>query len=105
MVAIPITNDQPGVGARVTWTGAGTVLSLSHLNTARLRTAMRTVLEHDSHRAQAMRLREAILRSGGARRSADIVEHIIATGQPLLNGMDVVPRPRKRRGNIYWSVP
>ncbi len=105
MVALPITNDQPGVGARVVWTGAGTVLSLSHLNTARLRTAIRTVLDHDSHRVHAMRLREAILRSGGARRSADIVEHIIATGQPMLNGMDVVPRPRKRRGNIYWSIP
>lgn len=37
MVAIPITNDQPGVAARIQWTGTGEMVSVSKLSAARLR--------------------------------------------------------------------
>ena len=37
MVAIPITNDQPGVAGRVAWTGAGLIVPPSKLTTKRLR--------------------------------------------------------------------
>ena len=35
MVAIPITNDQPGVAARVRWTRSGEVVPLKKLNVVR----------------------------------------------------------------------
>lgn len=85
MVAIPITNDQPGVGARLARTGAGEVVPLSRLNTPRLRAAIQRVLTEDSYKNNASRLQEAIRRAGGVSRAADIVEQAISTGKPVLS--------------------
>lgn len=84
MVAIPITNDQPGTGARLAWTGAGEVVLLSGLSVSRLRTAIERVLSQDSYKQNAARLQQAIHRSGGVSRAADIVEQAISTGKPVL---------------------
>ena len=65
MVAIPITNDQPGVAARLLWTGAGEVVPLARLQVARLRSAIHKVLTQDSYRQNAVRLQAAIQRAGG----------------------------------------
>ena len=40
MVAIPIANDQPGVAARIAWTGTGAVVPLRRLSEPRLRRAI-----------------------------------------------------------------
>jgi len=83
MVAIPITNDQPGVAARIAWTGTGEVLTLKGLSVSRLRGAIKQVLTEDSYRKNALRLQEAISRAGGVKRAADIIEQVIATGKPV----------------------
>jgi UDP:flavonoid glycosyltransferase YjiC (YdhE family) len=85
MVAIPITNDQPGVGARIVWTGAGEVVPLSNLSVPLLRKAIQKVLTSDSYKSNASRLQQAIRQSGGVSRAADIIEIAIATGKPVLN--------------------
>lgn len=77
MVAIPITNDQPGVGARLAWTGAGEVVSLSSLSVPRLRNAVQKVLTQETYRSNASRLQEAIALGGGVNRAADIIERAI----------------------------
>jgi len=84
MVAIPIANDQPGVAARIAWTGAGEVVPLSRLKVPRLRAAIERVLTEDSYKNNASRLQEAIARAGGVSRAADIVEQAISTGKPVL---------------------
>jgi MGT family glycosyltransferase len=84
MVAIPITNDQPGVAARIAWTGAGEFVPLSRLSVPKLRTAVQRVLTQDSYKQNASRLQEAIRRAGGVSRAADIVEEVISTGKPVL---------------------
>ncbi len=84
MVAIPITNDQPGVAARIAWTGAGEVVPLASLSVPKLRAAIQRVLTEDSYKNNASKLQEAIARAGGARRAADIVEKAISTGKPVL---------------------
>jgi zeaxanthin glucosyltransferase len=84
MVAIPIANDQPGVAARLAWTGAGEVVPLSRLKVPRLRAAIQRVLTEDSYKNNASRLQEAIRRAGGVSRAADIVEQAISTGKPVL---------------------
>lgn len=84
MVAIPITNDQPGVAARIAWTGTGEVVPLARLSVPRMRSAIRRVLTEDSYKTNAIRLQEAIHRAGGVRRAADIVEQAISTGKPVL---------------------
>jgi MGT family glycosyltransferase len=84
MVAIPITNDQPAVGSRLAWTGAGKVVSLKSLNASKLQRAIRQVLNESSYKKNASRLQQAIHQSGGVRQAIDIVEQVISTGKPVL---------------------
>jgi UDP:flavonoid glycosyltransferase YjiC (YdhE family) len=84
IVAIPITNEQPGIAARLARTGAGLVVPVAQLSETRLRAATRIVLTEDSYRQNASRLKEAIASSGGVSRAAEIVEIAISTGQPVL---------------------
>jgi MGT family glycosyltransferase len=84
MVAIPIANDQPGVAARIAWTGAGEMVSLKKLNRERLQQAIKEVLTQDTYQQNALRLQEAIKHAGGVTKAADIVEQAVSTRQPVL---------------------
>jgi MGT family glycosyltransferase len=83
MVAIPITNDQPGVAARIAWTGCGEWLHPHGLSVRRLRSLVRKVLEGPGYRQSAQRMRVAILRAGGLKRAADIVEQITSVARAV----------------------
>ncbi len=84
MVAIPIANDQPGVAARIAWTGTGAVVPLKRLNVSKLQIALKQVLTEDSYKKNALRLQAAIKRAGGVKKAADIVEQVLATGKPIV---------------------
>ncbi len=84
MVAIPIANDQPGIAARIVWSGVGEMLSISNLTVASLRSLIHKVLTQDSYRLQSLRLQSAIQNSGGVHQAANIIESVIVTGQPVL---------------------
>ena len=84
LVAIPITNDQPGIAARIAWTGTGEAISLGRLNASRLRNAIQRVLTQDVYKQNALKLQAAINQSGGVRQAADIIEQAIATGEPVI---------------------
>ena len=84
MVAIPITADQPGMAARIAWTGTGEVIPLKRLRVPRLRKAIKRVLTNDAYRQSALKLQAAIDQAGGVRRAADIIEQAIATGEPVI---------------------
>lgn len=77
MVAIPITNDQPGVAARIAWAGCGEAIPIKSVNVSKLRTAIRKVLTEDSYKKNAVRLQEAIKQAGGVEKAADIIEQVI----------------------------
>lgn len=83
MVAIPITNDQPGVSARIAWTGTGKVILPKQLTPLKLRAAIHSVLTDPTYKQNADRLQVAIQRSGGVKLAADIIETAIATGRPV----------------------
>jgi MGT family glycosyltransferase len=83
MVAIPITNDQPGVAARIAWSGTGEMVTLSRLSVPRLRAAIKRVLTEDSYKKNALRMQEAIRRAGGASRAADLIEQVVSTRKPV----------------------
>jgi zeaxanthin glucosyltransferase len=84
LVALPITNDQPGVAARIAWSGTGEQLSLKRLSPSRLQQVILRVLSRPTYRHQAHRLQMAIQAAGGATLAADLVEQAIATRQPVL---------------------
>jgi zeaxanthin glucosyltransferase len=85
MVAIPVANDQPGVAARIAWTGAGEFIPFNQLNAAKLRVAVQQVLTQPTYKANALRLQAAMNRAGGVQRAADIIEQAITTGEPVLS--------------------
>jgi zeaxanthin glucosyltransferase len=83
MVAIPVTNDQPGVAARIAYTGVGEVVPLKELSVPKLRSAIVKVLTQESYQQTAIALQEAIGRSGGVKQAADIIEQVVLTGKPV----------------------
>ena len=74
MVAIPITNDQPGVAARIEWTGTGEMVSVSKLSIARLRTEVQRVLGDQRYRDNAKKLQQAIRSRDSILMSAELIE-------------------------------
>lgn len=84
MVAIPITNDQPGVAARLVWTGAGEQIPPNRLTVPKLREAIQRVLTQDSYRHHTRRLQTAIQQTRGAVDAAEVIEQAVTTRQPVL---------------------
>lgn len=84
LVAIPITNEQPGIASRLARTKAGKTLQLSKLNEITLRTAISEVLSESSYRDNAQQLQKIIQASGGVERAADIIEKAAQTRQPVM---------------------
>ncbi|MGZ5983214.1 MAG: glycosyltransferase [Isosphaeraceae bacterium] len=80
MVAVPVTNDQPGIAARMAWTGAGEAIPLRQATIQRLRTLVARVLSNPSYRAAAERVRDSIQAGGGAPRAAEIIEQDLSLG-------------------------
>ena len=84
MVAVPIAYDQPGIAARLAWTGAGEVVPLARLSISRLRSAIERVLTENSYKNSALRLQKAMHQLGGVSQAADIIEQMVATQKPVL---------------------
>jgi zeaxanthin glucosyltransferase len=77
LVAIPITNEQPGIAARLARTGAGQALPLKGLTASKLRAAIAEVLQQPRYRQQAQAMQASIQQSGGVRRAAEIIEQAL----------------------------
>jgi len=84
MVAVPIAHDQPGVAARIEWTGCGIRVPASECEPARLREAITRVLRETSFREAAQRFKGVIAERGGLEHAADIIERVAATGKPVM---------------------
>jgi zeaxanthin glucosyltransferase len=84
MIAIPITNDQPGIAARIARTGSGEFIPLKRLSVSRLRSEIDRLLTDDSYKKNALRLQKAIQQAGGVNRAVDIIEQAISTGKSVL---------------------
>ncbi len=80
MVAIPVTNEQPGIAARVAWAGAGEALSHKRLSARTLRPLVARVRAEPSYRAAAERVRDSIRLGGGAPRAAELIEQSLGLG-------------------------
>lgn len=84
MVAIPVANDQPGVAARIAWTGVGEVVPLKQVSVPKLHDAIAKVLTQESYKKRAIALQEAIGKSGGVQKAVDIIEQVVLTKKPVL---------------------
>jgi MGT family glycosyltransferase len=73
-VAIPITNDQPGVAARIAAHQTGAVTSLEDLTVPHLSTLVDEVLNNSPYRDNARKLQQAIAKTNGLSRAAELLE-------------------------------
>jgi MGT family glycosyltransferase len=94
MVVLPVTYDQPGVGARVECAGVGRSIPIARLTLERLRVAVRTVLGDPAYRMQAGRLRSSIEAADGLNRAADLIESAFG----MRRRDDVLPKLRQHAG-------
>ncbi len=81
MVAIPVTNDQPGVASRIEWFGAGKRIPIAKLNVSKLNRAVREVLNNPAYRARAKELQSQIIAADGLETAANIVERTFQLGR------------------------
>ena len=77
MIAIPVTFDQPGVGARLVWTGTGRMIPIRELTAKRLRVEMLEILSNTAYMANAKLLQKQAPALTGVRRAADIIERVL----------------------------
>lgn len=88
IVAIPVTNDQPAVAARLQASGAGEAIPYSRLTADRLRTAVQRLLKVPDYRFKAEHFKDSIQRAGGVERACDLVEgHLPASSKTGQNGV------------------
>jgi MGT family glycosyltransferase len=74
LVALPVTNDQPGVGARIEWSGTGKAIPIGRVSVPHLRAALDAVLQKPHYRERARGLQSLIAAGNGLDRAAEIVE-------------------------------
>ena len=77
LVGIPITNDQPGVAARIAFTGTGLVVPIQELSVERLRSAVDQVLTEPSYKEKAEALQKAIREADGLKKAAQIIDRVL----------------------------
>ncbi|ODS59370.1 MAG: hypothetical protein ABS36_00050 [Acidobacteria bacterium SCN 69-37] len=77
LVAVPITDDQPGVAARIRRARVGRVVPLRRLTVDRLTAAVDALLSDRRYREAAGRVRAHIAAANGLTRAADIIEVVV----------------------------
>jgi zeaxanthin glucosyltransferase len=73
LVAIPITNEQPGIATRLVRTGAGEMVPLKQLTVDRLKQSIERVLDDVRYRQQAQRMQAIVRQAGGVKRAVDLI--------------------------------
>jgi zeaxanthin glucosyltransferase len=73
-VAIPVTNDQPGVAARIAAHQTGVVVSLEKLTVSHLSTLVDEVLTNPLYRDHARKFQQEIAETNGLSRAAGLLE-------------------------------
>jgi zeaxanthin glucosyltransferase len=76
LVAIPVSDDQPSVAARIDWIGAGKVLPFQKLSVPRLRENIRQVLGSPRFKESACRMKAEIQDINGLEIAADLIENL-----------------------------
>jgi zeaxanthin glucosyltransferase len=76
-IAVPLTYEQPAIGARLVWSGAGSVIKPGKLTAGGLRERIRETLKADRLRVQALRMADSIRAAGGVERASDIIGHAL----------------------------
>jgi UDP:flavonoid glycosyltransferase YjiC (YdhE family) len=78
LVALPVTNDQPGVAVRIRTKRMGDFLSTSELSTERLKDLIQRVLSDPEYRKNAKSIARAIESTNGMASAAEQIESVFS---------------------------
>jgi len=84
MLVLPRAHDQPGVAARIEWTGCGLWHRKGSLEVGLLRESLGKLLAESSFRQRAQEFKSIIKETQGLAKAADLIEQVIQTKQPAL---------------------
>ena len=91
MVALPITNDQPGVAARLRHLGVAEVLPMDGLRVDRLRAAVQKMLGDETARSRVRDFSSRLKQTDGVSHAADLVERHTFTNQAMTGSPSQTP--------------
>ncbi len=74
MVAIPVTNDQPGVAARIAYTKTGAYVPIQEMTASRLSALIDEVLSNPEYRQNANHMKQVIAETNGLEKAVDLLE-------------------------------
>lgn len=74
LVAIPVTNDQPGVAARIARTQTGRFVKLQEMTVPRLSALIDEVLDDPTYRRNAGHMKQRIAQTNGLEKAVDLLE-------------------------------
>jgi zeaxanthin glucosyltransferase len=74
LVAIPVTNDQPGVAARIAYTKTGAYVPLPELSSPHLSFLINEVTTNPVYRQNAIAMKQEITKANGLEKAADLLE-------------------------------
>lgn len=80
MLCLPVTNDQPGVAGRVSWLGAGELMSPKRATAERVRAAVARLMKESKFWAKAEECRDKLMNVNGAEVAAELVERALTSG-------------------------
>ncbi|MGO8752470.1 MAG: glycosyltransferase [Thermoguttaceae bacterium] len=83
MIALPRSDDHPGMGARIELAGVGLRASFGSCTSQELRRLVERVLAEPAFRQRARNLQQAMLAAGGTQRAAEIAEEALRTRAPV----------------------
>lgn len=90
MLCIPITNDQPGVAARIEWLKAGMTMLPGKVSAERIREAVTRLMTEPSWRSNALDYQQKLKTLlPGVQIAADLIEHAITTRKLLHSAHDL----------------
>jgi UDP:flavonoid glycosyltransferase YjiC (YdhE family) len=84
LIVAGTTEDKPEVAARVAWSGAGINLKTAAPTPARVRNAVRALLDDQRYRERAQALQAEYARYDAVTLGANLIERLAATGRPIL---------------------
>jgi MGT family glycosyltransferase len=87
VLAIPITNEQPGIAARVAHSGAGRALPVRQLSVASLTAMVAEMLTNPAYRTRARELQAEAQAAGGVATAADWIEAVASPGGTDIGGI------------------
>jgi zeaxanthin glucosyltransferase len=85
MIAIPVTFDQPGVGARLVRSGTGRTIPMGELSAERLAAEMAEILSKPQYKERTMWLQSEIAAGSGVARAANLIERALEPSSSWAN--------------------